>query len=202
MDHRGTYTRGYLPHRDYANSLQAITFRLADSVPKEVILKWRKELAVELDSRDTTLRNEAILQLHRRIAKYEDAGRGSCILALPEAAGVVQEILIQDHGKSYRLHDWCIMPNHVHVMIRVTDGHRLGDITHRWKGSSSFKINRVLGREGPLWSRDFFDRFIRNEQHYHRAKCYIRDNPVKASLCTEPADWPFSSAGVAWQPDP
>ncbi len=41
---RGIHSRGYLPHWDFKNSVQGITFRLFDSVPKDVILKWKREL--------------------------------------------------------------------------------------------------------------------------------------------------------------
>ena len=41
---KGHHQRGYLPHRDYGGALQAITFRLADSLPVHVVEKWKEEL--------------------------------------------------------------------------------------------------------------------------------------------------------------
>lgn len=201
MDHRGTYDRGYLPHRDYAGSLQAITFRLADSVPKHTVAGWRSELAELIDSSDPEASTNAMLELHRRIAKYEDTGHGSCLLKRAEVAGIVQSQLIRDHHVSYRLLEWCIMPNHVHVLVRLADQSNLGDIVRKWKGGSSFQINRTVQRSGPLWAREYFDRAIRNEEHFYRARRYIRRNPVKAGLCGVSEDWPYSSAGIDWNPD-
>ena len=60
------------------------------------------------------------------------------------------------------------------------------------------EINRLVGREGPLWTRDYHDRLIRDEDHFWNARSYIRQNPVKAKLCAKPEDWQFSSAGVEW----
>ena len=49
-------------------------------------------------------------------------------------------------------------------------------------------------RSGQFWMEDYFDRYIRNEKHYWNTVRYIENNPVKARLCKEPSDWPFSSA--------
>ena len=67
---KGIYSRGYLPHWNFEGAVQAITFRLADSVPMPVVKQWKRELS-ELD--DEIERKK---QLHRRVAKYEDAGHG------------------------------------------------------------------------------------------------------------------------------
>ncbi len=48
-----------------------------------------------------------------------------------------------------------------------------------------------------VWIREYWDRYIRDEPHYANSVRYIEDNPVKARLVLEPADWPFSSA--AWR---
>jgi REP element-mobilizing transposase RayT len=185
---KGVHSRGYLPHWDFANSLQGITFRLADSVPVSVIKAWKKELeSIE----DDELR---ISELNRKIAKYEDAGHGKLLLGIPECAEIVQAKLIQNHLVSYKLLEWCVMPNHVHVMIRLLPDHSLSDIVHKWKGGSSYEINRFLERSGTLWAIDYFDRAIRDEEHYYSGRRYIRRNPLKAGLCEEPEDWIFSSA--------
>lgn len=41
MAHKGIHDRGYLPHWDFPDSIQAITFRLADSVPAALIKEWK-----------------------------------------------------------------------------------------------------------------------------------------------------------------
>jgi len=41
---------------------------------------------------------------------------------------------------------------------------------------------------------EYFDRYIRNAEHFRRTVTYIENNPVKARLCSKPSDWPFSSA--------
>lgn len=192
---KGIYTRGYLPHWDFEGSGQAVTFRLADSVPGKLIETWRNELEAEVD--DLTRQQE----IHRRISKYEDAGNGESLLKRPDCAGIVQAKLIAGHASGYRLIDWCVMPNHVHVLFRLEGDAVLAEIVRSWKGGSALEINRLLGRAGPLWQRDYYDRFVRDMDHFHDCRAYIRNNPVKAGLCARPEDWKFSSAGCGWNPD-
>ena len=192
---KGIHSRGYLPHWDFWKSAQAITFRLADSVPGPVIQAWQTELASIPDDR---VRQE---QLHRRIARYEDAGHGCSILSQPDCAAILQAKLIAGHPSRYRLIDWCIMPNHVHVLCKLAEASSLGDVIRSWKGACSIEINRLMGRSGHFWMVDYFDRFIRDLDHLHDCRAYIRNNPVKAGLCDKPEDWPFSSAGTGWHPD-
>lgn len=86
------------------------------------------------------------------------------------------------------------MPNHVHVLLnpslelsRVVSGIRVG---------SAKEANRLMGRTGAFWNRDYFDRWIRGSVQEKRVVRYIENNPVQAGLCTEVADWPFSSASA------
>ncbi len=191
---RGIHQRGYLPHWDFPKSVQAITFRLADSVPKATLESWHDEL-LSLD--DLTRQHE----LHRRIARYEDAGHGCCLLRNDGCADVIQELLIGSHQRSYKLLAWVIMPNHVHTLIRLLGGASLSTVVQHWKGASAARINRQLTRSGPMWAPDYYDRYIRDEDHLHDCIAYIRNNPVKAGLCKSPNDWRWSSAGIDWQPD-
>ncbi|WP_373868006.1 transposase [Reyranella soli] len=74
------------------------------------------------------------------------------------------------------------MPNHVHVVVEPGDGNRLGDIVHSWKSYSANRANTILGRTGPFWHKDFFDRFVRDEGHLARTIDYVENNPVKLGL--------------------
>lgn len=192
---KGIHSRGYLPHWDFAQSVQAITFRLADSVPNQLIAEWQTELT---SLADNLVRKQ---ELHKRISRYEDAGHGSSVLGQPDCAAIVQAKLLAGHLSDYRLIDWCIMPNHVHVLCRLAGSSSLGDVIRSWKGTSAVEINRLLNRSGHLWMADYFDRYIRDLDHFHDCRAYIRNNPVKAGLCDQPENWLFSSAGSRWNPD-
>ncbi|RYD46482.1 MAG: hypothetical protein EOP85_07335 [Verrucomicrobiaceae bacterium] len=198
MSHKGVHDRGYLPHWDFGNSVQAITFRLADSLPQKILKGWREELRVALGSPDSETSRMAQADLYRRISRYEDAGHGACLLNNPDHAEAVQDLLIKGHGSAYRLIEWCIMPNHVHVLVRLLGDTPLGSVIKKWKGASAILINRLEERGGSVWMADYHDRLVRNMDHFHDVRAYIRRNPVKAGLCEEPEEWRFSSAGAKW----
>jgi REP element-mobilizing transposase RayT len=183
----GWRSRGYLPHLDIPGILQFITFRLEDAMPAEIIKAWQQKLSWATEE-------ERILEVQRRIEKYIDAGHGQCLLRAPKIAELVENAFFFFDGERYRLVDWVVMPNHVHVLIETYDGHPLSEVIQAWKSYTSSTANKLLGRNGAFWQRDYFDRFIRDEAHLQACIRYIQQNPVKAGLVGRPEDWPYSSA--------
>ncbi len=178
---KGWYSRGYLPHVDVPGLIQSITFRLADSLPHDVLDRLAGEKLDDAERR-------------KRIDAFLDAGHGECLLARPETAQIVEDALLHFDGERYRLIAWCVMPNHVHVLIETRAGHPLAEVIHSWKSFTAKEINKALGRSGEIWQREYFDRYIRDDRHLQAAVNYIEENPVKAKLVTSAEDWRFSSA--------
>jgi REP element-mobilizing transposase RayT len=185
---RGWHGRGYLPHFDGGEGHpQAVTFRLADSMPEAVVAAWLEELKCRPTAeRDTELR--------KRMEVYLDAGHGACHLRNPRIGLLVESAFLFFDGLRYHLHAWVVMPNHVHLLFTPAVGRSLSELVKAWKSFTSKEANRILGRGGQFWQADYFDRFIRDEEHFARATEYIENNPVKAGLCARPEDWPWSSA--------
>ncbi len=181
-DHKGWNSRGYLPHLDAAALTQHVTFRLHGSLPAPVIdrLKAEGDGAAYLSAVDEEL----------------DRGLGPVWLADPDCAAIIADALRQFDGQRYDLLAWCVMPNHVHVLIRQFEGRPLGGVVKSWKSYTARMINRRLGRTGAFWAADYFDRYTRDESQFISAVRYIENNPVKAGLCAVPEDWPFSSAST------
>ena len=184
MSPRGWHSRGYLPHFDSPETIQFLTFRLVDSLPADMI----ERLRLMADPIPDAERDE-----------FLDAGAGACWLRQPEIAQIVQDALLHFDGKRYRLIAWAVMPNHVHVLIEPLGGHALSDIVSSWKRFSARMANRLLGRSGPFWQKDYWDTYIRNEHHLESTVGYIENNPVKAGLVKNPADWPWSHARFRMQ---
>lgn len=185
---RGWHSRGYLPHFDGGRECpQAVTFRLADSVPSKVVDLWAAALAARPEQ-------EREAELRRRIEVYLDAGHGACHLRDPRIASLVEGALLFFDGVRYRLHAWVVMPNHVHALFTPAVGWNLSDIVGSWKSFTSKEANKLLGRTGRFWQEDYFDRFIRDEEHFGTVVNYIEANPVKARLCDKPEQWRFGSA--------
>ncbi len=109
-------------------------------------------------------------------------------------ATMIQNVLLGSDGESYRLSAWVVMPNHIHLLATRFENYTLADIMQSLKSITSHKANRLLNRHGQFWMLDYFDRYVRNAEHFLKTMRYIEDNPVKARLCKRPEDWPFSSA--------
>jgi len=186
------YSRGYLPHFDDSNRIQSITFHLHDAVPVQVIVNWKTELQIRED-RDPY--DAKLMELRRRIVEYADRGYGECWLRNEEAARIMENALLHFDGQRYRLIAWCVMPNHVHVLMEQMPGYAIRKVVHSWKSYTANMINKVIGRSREFWERDYHDRFIRNEQHFHNVKSSIEQNPVKAGMVREAEHWLFSNAG-------
>lgn len=68
-----------------------------------------------------------------------------------------------------------------------------------WKKLAADFVNAHFERSGQWWQEDYFNRYIRDEAHFHKAVHYIENKPVKAGLVKEPKEWPWGSA--KWRPD-
>jgi len=181
------HSRGYLPHWEAGAIPQSITFRLHDSLPRTLLETWREELA-------NLPETEATRERRQRIEAALDAGHGECLLRNIEVGTLVEHALLHFDQQRYKLHAWVIMPNHVHVLITPLEGNTLSSILHSWKSFTAKSANQLLGRIGTFWLEEYFDRSIRNEEHYNRVVEYIHNNPVKAGLCVAAEEWGLSSA--------
>jgi putative transposase len=178
----GWHERGYLPHRDEPGLVQFVTFRLADAFPEALRSEWEALLQIE-DDRQRRIELEA----------YLDKGRGTCHLRQPEIAGIVEDSIRFQHGRDYELRAWMIMPNHVHVLFKVF-AVPMSQLLDAWKGFTAKQANKVLGRRGKFWQDDYWDTFMRDEEHERRSRKYIENNPVKVGLVASSREWPWSSA--------
>ena len=188
---KGWHSRGYLPHFDSENEIQSLNFRLFDAVPIPVIMEWRRQLGWY---RDLSQNDPKAVALRRRIETYEDAGYGACFLRDPRIAKLIEDAMLHFDGERYHLLAWCVMPNHVHSLFEMAAGYSLGGILHSWRSYTAKEANRILGRRGRFWDDDYFDRYIRDDDHLQNAIKYIEQNPVKAGLVTHAAQWTYSSA--------
>jgi len=182
----GWHDRGYLPHFDGGRIAQFITFRLHDALPQRLLNRWRIEIEDNRDESDSELRD--------RIDEWLDRGAGACHLRNRSIARLVQGALLRFDGERYGFSAWVIMPNHVHLLLTPHE-HSLSDIVHSIKSYSAQEANKLLQRRGSFWFEDYFDRYIRDLDHFEKVINYIEDNPVKAGLCNIASDWEFSSAG-------
>jgi putative transposase len=195
----GWHERGFLPHCDYPGMTQLVTFRLEDSMPASRRREWEGLLKIESNR-----------EKRKKLEEYLDRGFGNCFLRDSRVAKLMEETLLHFHGEQYELLGWCVMPNHVHVLVEVWQT-PLWKMVRSWKQFAAKGAERILTERRPparrkeselgklrkqllKWEREYWDTFMRDESQEKTAILYIENNPTKARLCRSPEDWKFSSA--------
>jgi putative transposase len=91
----------------------------------------------------------------------------------------------------FNVYIYCLMPDHFHGLIGPGEaGRTLGSLCGAFKSLSTREYWSWY--DGKLWQRQFFDHIIRNYQDFEETLEYIRMNPVRRSLVTNPEDWPYT----------
>ena len=175
-----------LPHWQQADCWIFVTWRMADALPAEKLQEWSEDKETWLKFHPKPWSGETENEYHARfsgrIDDWLDSGEGSCLLRDPELRKIVADALGHFDADRYDLGDFVIMPNHVHVLFRPREGHRMEDILHSWKSFTAKAVNKHAGRSGSFWQEEYWDRLIRNERHLAACQRYIEENPQRAQL--------------------
>lgn len=125
------------------------------------------------------------------------------LFQVSEVAEIVTRrlILCRNEG-SYLLHEFVIMPDHLHLLLTPSATTALEKSLQLIKGGSSHEIHQRRDHRMQVWQPGFHDWTIRDEADYQAKRDYIRMNPVKAGLVEKPESWQFSSASGEFQLDP
>lgn len=224
------YQENYERHRPHIHPPGAtlfVTFRLAESVPKSVIRQYQAQkrwLEEELQrlAKEAIGSPSALLEAHQArlkefqrnwFGKFEEVlhmeQTGPMWLRESSISCLVADKLHKDDGPKYILDAYCIMSNHVHVVLTPnldeaslhekmtpkglrfsSDDPTLAQIMQSLKGVTAREANLALGRRGSFWEIESFDHFVRDEAEFHRVIKYTLNNPVKAGLVKHWRDWP------------
>ena len=182
-----TCRRRRLPHWDASGCAYFVTFRTADSISRDEageIRRLREELRLST-AKGLATHREAQRKLFRYQESRLDLGSGTRPFQDPSIARLMEEVLQHLNQAHYRLGTWCVMPNHVHVVVAPLEDRQLSKIVQAWKSVSSRRINQALGTSGKFWQEECFDHLIRSPSEHERFDRYIVDNPSKAGL----VDW-------------
>ncbi|QOP43210.1 hypothetical protein FJR45_04300 [Sulfurimonas sediminis] len=157
-----------LHHISLQEHYQFVTFRTEESVDAYV----RKLL--ENDEK------ESVKQF--QIDNYLDSSKnGACLF--DEAIDVFMDVILEEDEKLYDVEIMAIMPNHIHLLFKQNDD--LGKIMQYIKGKSAVELNKFLQKSGKFWADGYYDKLIRDEEHYIKVYNYIKNNPLKAGLKDE-----------------
>ena len=108
-------------------------------------------------------------------------------LTSPEIREVIwRNITHMKDDHSWHLRCAVIMPDHLHVLIRLGERLSLGQLIQRLKA----KTSPTLRVKGLKWERGFFDHRLRPDEPLLPVFLYIYLNPYRANLCRSSDTWP------------
>jgi type I restriction enzyme R subunit len=185
------------PHWAQAGAVVFITFRTHDSIPREVVERWEREKREWLRQRghgngahwsvvvpmlDESDRAEFQKWFNRCREEFLDTCHGRCLLKRPELAKIVADSLLHFDGQRYRMGDFVVMPNHVHLLAVFPTADAMKKQCDSWLHYTAVRINRAIGEEGRFWQPEPFDHLVRSVEQYDYLRRYIAENPEKAGL--------------------
>jgi putative transposase len=199
---RGIYYRRHLPHLHIPDATYFITFRLKGSLPFEVLRRLREERRNKsgaVETRKETDPQKGLFghkegESFRRLDDLLDSGfTGPRWLGVHDVAAIVAEAIQYRDDRQYDLLAYCIMPNHVHLVIDLAgrpDWSTYSLVNLKWY--TALKCNKRLRREGAFWQDESHDHVVRDGDELERILRYVVQNPVKAGLANHWKDWPFT----------
>jgi len=190
-----SYQGHSLPHWVQDNAIYHAVFRLADSLPASKRAEFeneRKMLSLQAGLTEADRKRLRYL-VSERTQVFLDSGHGSCILAQHWIAELVRDSMFFFHGERYRLHAYCVMPNHVHAVVEPCSGHTLDKILHSWKSFTAHEIKKKIGGSESIWQKEGYDHIVRNDRSYAKLLDYVLKNPPYAGL----ENWPWVGYGPA-----
>ena len=192
VGHVAVHKRDRLPHWDVEHGIQFVTFNLFDALPGHIRQRIREEadaqIAVIRNTRGQLTTAEKLAIEHWvqvKIGETLDQPNGVCFMRDARIAKIVANAITFFDAQRYRLLGWCVMPNHVHVILKGVQ--HLDRVIHSWKSFTAKSANKLLGRTGAFWQDGYYDRTIRDSEELSRTIEYVSANPAKAGLL----DWPF-----------
>ena len=191
-----------LPHLFDRYKPVFITYRLKFSLPHQLMVDYQKQIKdwyAELEDLSEDERKQKLKNKDKRFFDWYDQllGLSSDIPYILHKDGIreiIQESFHHFDGVRYTLLGYCIMPNHVHVLISPMvqeDGNifSTSHIVYTWKRYTANAINKVLGKRGNLWQKECYDSLVKDKAGLGRVLEYIVNNPVKANLVKDWRDW-------------
>jgi putative transposase len=175
--------RRHLPHQFPEGAAIFLTWNLKGAIPDEVVERLRRQreqLQREPPRKSESPRDRALRHgklIFRKADEFLDrTDRGPLYLKESAAAKIVEDaILYGCREQRYELFAWCVMANHVHLL--VLPRWKLPKITQGIKGFTAHEINRLRGTAGTFWQDESYDHWARDEDELLRIIAYIENNP-------------------------
>jgi REP element-mobilizing transposase RayT len=92
-----------------------------------------------------------------------------------------------------RCYAYCLMPDHVHLLVGVGEQVSLSAFVGSWKSLCAIARKR-RGQSCRFWQRSFFDRALRDNDPLNETTLYILANPIRAGLATHIGEYPLAGS--------
>ena len=102
----------------------------------------------------------------------------------------------RDAGE-FSLHEFVVMPNHIHLLLSVDDGHAIGRAVQMVKGGFSHAMGLAGLKLKAVWQPSYYEHRVRDAAEYARMRNYIHQNPVRRHLAERATEYPYSSASTS-----
>ena len=90
----------------------------------------------------------------------------------------------------FKLKNFCIMSNHIHLLIRPGSEENLSRIMQWILSVFAVRYNKTYGHHGHVWYDRFKSTVIESFQQFLHAFQYIMENPVRAGIVRKSIDYP------------
>jgi putative transposase len=102
--------------------------------------------------------------------------------------------VLKDAGEKYKfsLKNFCIMGNHVHLLIKPLENESLSSIMQWILSVFAIRYNRLFKLKGHVWYDRFKSRIIQTFQQMINTFFYISNNPVRARLVKNPLSYLYN----------
>ena len=97
------------------------------------------------------------------------------------------------HKTGVKVFSYCLMPDHVHLLLEATAGFDVVQFVAIWK-SKCYLLRRGHGSKDRIWQRSFHDHALRSDEAVRRVAEYIVANPVRAGLVSDARDYPLGGS--------
>ncbi len=137
----------------------------------------------ELDYSDWTQPYHVIIRARRGLTPFSDQRHARC---------VADNLLARQERGQFTLFAYCLMPDHLHMVLRPNEGFNLIGILRDFKSHTTYQC-WALGWQGKLWQRSFYDRGIRGYEDLLATSQYVLHNPVREGLAEVVGRWPLAA---------
>ena len=171
-----TSVRRLVSGHDFSRAIQALQKNRA-LAPVMAIPRRNSKAQAAMQSQRTffvttrTCSRRRIFQVHRNVELFID--------------------VLRSHARRFQIHDFVVMPDHVHLLVTVDGTLSIERAVQLIKGGYSYRVRSELGYSGEVWQRGFSEVRVNGEESFRKYREYIAQNPVRAGLVESAALFPW-----------